>query len=178
MSEELKPWRMDAYYYGFERTNEGCIDLILSAVACAGKAFHHTESWGDYSPAYNSAHRGETPVARIENAANDAAAELANLRARVAELEREAERVRGQRDTAISMLAAWCVAVDKNGSGWDDWDEHYKDAAYRPGPVRELLDVELTRHKAQWEADDVECAERERTAALSPSAPAKEEKPC
>lgn len=30
--------------------------------------------------------------------------------------------------------------VDENGTGWDDWDEHYKDAMYRPGPLRERLD--------------------------------------
>lgn len=43
-------------------------------------------------------------------------------------------------DIALAMLAEWCVAVDTNGTGWDDWDEHYKDAMYRPGPLRELLD--------------------------------------
>jgi len=44
------------------------------------------------------------------------------------------------RDVAVEMLAHWCVAVDENGAGWDDWDEHYKDAMYRPGPLRERLD--------------------------------------
>ena len=44
------------------------------------------------------------------------------------------------RDVAVQMLAQWCVAVDENGAGWDDWDEHYKDAMYRPGPLRERLD--------------------------------------
>lgn len=53
------------------------------------------------------------------------------------------EKVIRERDTAISMLAAWCVAVDQNGTGWDDWDEHYKDAMYRPGPLRELLDAAI-----------------------------------
>ncbi len=44
MSEKL---RMDAYYYGFDAT--GCIEIdrILSAVASAGKAHHHTEGWTD-----------------------------------------------------------------------------------------------------------------------------------
>lgn len=39
--------RMSAYYYSFDRT--GClpIDFILSAVASAGKGYHHTEGWGD-----------------------------------------------------------------------------------------------------------------------------------
>lgn len=39
--------RMDAYYYGFERTGVGFIDAILSAVAMAGKGSHHTQSWGE-----------------------------------------------------------------------------------------------------------------------------------
>lgn len=41
--------RMDAYYYGFDRTHVGPIDAILSAVAVAGKGAHQTESWGDGS---------------------------------------------------------------------------------------------------------------------------------
>lgn len=55
-----------------------------------------------------------------------------------------------ERDIAIAMLAAWCVAVEENGTGWDDWDEHYKDAAYRPGPLRELLDAAIAAERAQW----------------------------
>jgi hypothetical protein len=46
---------------------------------------------------------------------------------------------------AVAMLAGWCVAVDENGTGWDDWDEHYKDARYRPGPLREMLDQAITQ---------------------------------
>lgn len=46
-------------------------------------------------------------------------------------------------DVALRMLAGWCVAVDENGTSWDDWDEYYKDAMYRPGPLRELLDVAI-----------------------------------
>lgn len=39
--------RMDAYYYGFYKTGVREIDEILSAVAMAGKGYHHTESWTD-----------------------------------------------------------------------------------------------------------------------------------
>ncbi len=35
-----------------------------------------------------------------------------------------------QRDVAINHIADWCVAIDVNGSGWDDWDEYYKEAMY------------------------------------------------
>jgi len=34
--------RMEAYYYEFEPTGVLEIDLILSAVAHAGKVYHHT----------------------------------------------------------------------------------------------------------------------------------------
>ena len=67
--------RMDAYYYFFEKTGVDEIDLILSAVAHAGKAFHHTEYWQDeaHSP---EGHDGETAEAWIQNAANKAAAKF------------------------------------------------------------------------------------------------------
>lgn len=64
----------------------------------------------------------------------------------------EALALREQRDIAIGMLSAWCVAVDRNGTGWDDWDERYKDAAYRPGPLRALLDAEIARLNAEYDS--------------------------
>lgn len=72
-----EPLRMSGYYFGFTETGVPEIDLILSAVACAGKAFHHTESWEDeceWKP-----HEGRTPVQWIQNAANKAAAAMRNL---------------------------------------------------------------------------------------------------
>lgn len=39
--------RMEAYYYGFEPTGILIVDRILSAVATAGKRYHHTDSWND-----------------------------------------------------------------------------------------------------------------------------------
>jgi hypothetical protein len=52
---------------------------------------------------------------------------------------------------AITMLAEWCVRVDVVGSGWDDWDESYKDAMYRPCGIRELLDTEIARMRKLYE---------------------------
>jgi len=63
--------RMDAYYYGFEPTGDEAVDRILSAVACAGKAFHATDQWHDESEW--EGHEGTTPVEWIQNAANAAA---------------------------------------------------------------------------------------------------------
>ena len=46
-SEPLHPdARMQAYYYGFDRTGCGPIDALLSAVAVAGKGSHGTDCWG------------------------------------------------------------------------------------------------------------------------------------
>lgn len=59
-----------------------------------------------------------------------------------------------QRDAAIEMLADWVNAVNTNGTGWDDWDEHFKDAAFRPGPLRELLDEAIAARAAQGAKHD------------------------
>lgn len=74
------------------------------------------------------------------------AEQLTAANARVAELTTE-------RDTAIRMLAEWCVMVQINGSGWDDWDEAYKDAAYRPCGIRELIDDAIDKEKARWKEE-------------------------
>lgn len=65
---------MDAYYYVFEPTGVREVDELLSAVACAGKAYHHTEGWNDETPSYGDHCVGNTPVEWIQNAANRAAA--------------------------------------------------------------------------------------------------------
>lgn len=64
--------RMEAYYYSFEPTGVPEIDLILSAVACAGKAYHCTEAWEDETSPYLG-HEGKNPIEWIQNAANKAA---------------------------------------------------------------------------------------------------------
>lgn len=78
--EQIKtaPMRMNAYYYSFRPTGVEAIDRILSAVACAGKAHHYTEDWGDETRPYEPFLRGECPVAWIQNAAEDAAATFLN----------------------------------------------------------------------------------------------------
>ena len=91
------------------------------------------------------------------------------LRAQIAELKAKNERLRmaladtealeigtaercskltRQRDEAVQMLADWCDAVRDNGTGWDDWDEHYKDAAWRQCGIRELIDAARTTEGA------------------------------
>lgn len=70
MTDEL---RMDAYYFGFKSTGVREIDLIISAVACAGKAYHFTEDWNDKTDSGYEPHEGESPVDWIQMAANKAA---------------------------------------------------------------------------------------------------------
>lgn len=71
---------MDAYYYGFEKTGVEEIDRILSAVACAGKAYHSTSGWWDDCICTPKGHEGKAPVDWIQNAANDAAKRWIELR--------------------------------------------------------------------------------------------------
>ena len=90
MGDDSSEWRMDAYYYGFGSTGVPAIDRILSAVACAGKGCHNTEDWGEYGGGYEHL-RGDNYVDMIQNAANDAAAELI---ARAGKADAEVERLR------------------------------------------------------------------------------------
>jgi hypothetical protein len=59
------------------------------------------------------------------------------------------EDVRLQRNVAIRHLAAWCVAVEVNGTSWDDWDEFYKDCSRKNAlpEIRELLDEAIEAAK-------------------------------
>jgi hypothetical protein len=58
---------LNAYYFSFEPTGVEAIDAILAAVAQAGEAYHHTESWSE--PGSD----GLSEVDRIQAAADAAA---------------------------------------------------------------------------------------------------------
>jgi hypothetical protein len=62
MTDKDMPLKLNAYYYRFRPTGNRDIDLILQAVAMAGKGAHHTEHW--YGDGY---------VEKIQEAANNAA---------------------------------------------------------------------------------------------------------
>ena len=70
--------RMDAYYYGFYGTTSKHVNKILGAVACAGKAYHHTDCWYDETQAYDD-HTGNCPTEWIQNAATEASDEISRL---------------------------------------------------------------------------------------------------
>lgn len=67
--------RMQGYYIGFDRTGVGVVDKVLSELAYAGKAYHHTSDWTDeydekYFPNWEDRRSHEQ---RIQDAATDAA---------------------------------------------------------------------------------------------------------
>ena len=66
--------RMDAYYYGFDETGVGAVDAILSAVAQAGKNWHHTDEWG--SP-HDWTDDTRSDAQRIQDAADQCAVRIA-----------------------------------------------------------------------------------------------------
>lgn len=88
-SEGAIDLRMNAYYYSFSKTGCYGVDRILSAVACAGKAFHNTDCWTEECAPYDG-HVGETPIDWIQNAANDCSADFKSAY----EAGRKAERER------------------------------------------------------------------------------------
>ncbi len=47
LEEMLNNRSFSAYYYSFNPTGNEAIDLVLSAVAIAGKRYHHTGHWAD-----------------------------------------------------------------------------------------------------------------------------------
>ena len=83
--------RLDAYYFAFDATGQPSIDAILSAVAHAGKGYHHTESWADEGPGWGG---GLSYVDVIQAAAADAARERAALLDALARAKAEVERLR------------------------------------------------------------------------------------
>lgn len=57
----------------------------------------------------------------------------ARIEALEAELTAERERrveLEAALTAAYENLNGWCEAIDHTGTGWDDWDEWFKDAKY------------------------------------------------
>ena len=63
--------RMNAYYYGFNKTGVKEIDEILSCIAWAGKAFHHTAEWQDEVDINPENCIGKSPVDWIQIETNE-----------------------------------------------------------------------------------------------------------
>jgi hypothetical protein len=60
---------------------------------------------------------------------------------------------------AVAMLADWCARVEHVGTGWDDWDEAYKDARYRPCAIRAELDAAIASAAREYVRDAVTTTE-------------------
>lgn len=72
-------------------------------------------------------------------------ARLCEARSKNAKWNESLTKATKERDAAISILANWIHDIDRNGTGWDDWDENYKDAKYRNTVIRSLIDKEVER---------------------------------
>lgn len=85
-----------SFYLSFEPTGDKDIDLILSAIANAGKYFHSTERWNDEAP-YKSDDdlKGRTPIDWISNAASGAAISIAAKDAELVKLREALKEARG-----------------------------------------------------------------------------------
>ena len=132
-------WRMNAYYYGFDRTGQVAIDRILSAVAHAGKGYHHTEFWTDPLDYGAPSHlRGDSYVECIQNAAIDAADTLRTAEARAAAAEVASRGYRERAEKAEAKAARFAgllghqsrtltdtIAAETIRQKADAWDEGY-----------------------------------------------------
>ena len=105
--------RLNAYYFGFDSTGSPAIDAILSAVAHAGKSYHHTEGWSDEDSRWGE---DRSHVDVIQAAAHEAAAQFAAT---------EAARLtlRAQRDRVLSVARDLVAAApgDEISPGVVNW---------------------------------------------------------
>ena len=99
--------QMNAYYYSFDRTGVVEIDRVLSAVAVAGKRFHHTEWWNDEDDGRPSCQE------RIQAAANEAAVEVERLRAECSRLDAQGQRILLEMADEIEPLRAALAHIVK-----------------------------------------------------------------
>ena len=74
-------------------------------------------------------------------------ARLCEARSKNAQWNESLAKATKERDAAISILANWIHDIDRNGTGWDDWDENYKDAKYNNEVIRSLIDKEIEKLK-------------------------------
>jgi len=109
--------RMSAYYYSFDPTGDGLVDRILSAVACAGKGYHHK----DCAP-----FRGGSYIAWIQNAARDVAHARNAERAHADAL---AEMVRVLLDEldAYRSRERGCPCCDGHAPPYEDAETYHAD---------------------------------------------------
>ena len=119
--------RMDAYYYGFDRTGCGPVDAVLSAVAIAGKGSHNTDGWTNRDVyGYYDKRPGLPANPRIDDWTGGSAVELIQLTAKasaekvktlsddLAALITEVERLRGQINAVKAATANHPAPCEKH----------------------------------------------------------------
>lgn len=118
--------RLNAYYFSFDSTGSPIIDAILSAVAYAGKSYHHTESWAGDS----RWDEGRSYVDVIQAAANEAANKLTDADALLDRLAHMTE-ARDNARAEVERLTALLAEVRETA-------EHYYGQAYADGSAAVL----------------------------------------
>lgn len=174
--------RLDAYYFGFDSTGNEDIDRVLSAVACAGKAYHHTRDWTEpIAKPYEPTHRGGTCAEWIQNAANDAATKLAAARREgviegraqaEAELQSRIDAAIAREREAQSVDAAAFRLLRDEADAADAWHAETGMKVARPphmspATVKHIRDAEVRARSAKGgvrvgEYDSVWCGPRTR----------------
>ena len=132
--------RLDAYYYGFDKTNCGPIDAVLSAVAVAGRGAHNTVDWDEASPyGYYKNCSGLPPSAEsaldlIKLTAKASAEKVSAAVEDVAALIAEVERLQAQigvvktlhepieaLNTTVNRVQKVCLGCGQDNGNWQNW---------------------------------------------------------
>ena len=138
--------RMDAYYYGFDRTGCGPVDAVLSAVAIAGKGSHNTDGWTNRDVyGYYDKRPGLPANPRIDDWTGGSAVDLIQLTAKasaekvktlsddLAALISEVERLREQVDAVRAAVANHPDPCEKHPDGdvvTCGWKSAYRDVVH------------------------------------------------
>lgn len=99
---------MSAYYYAFDPTGCEVVDRILSAVACAGKCAHHTESWGEHGCDAEIQREAQLAASEVERLTR----ELTDARVDMFEAERQRDAARAEVDRLRGVLASLVRCFD------------------------------------------------------------------
>lgn len=102
------PLKMNAYYFGFTPTGVELVDRVLSAVAHAGKGYHHTEDWAENNTENWDCFRGHSYAEWIQRAAEDAAASQRELLEALKAVTEHMDRAGG--DAHGMPECPWCKA--------------------------------------------------------------------
>lgn len=144
--DELRERAMsfDAYYYSLSGTGVDVIDALLSAIAAAGHSYHHTGDWAEVEA------DGQSPVSRIQAAADNAASALRDARRENARLEAEVAQL------STPDICGRNDDVYYEQDGWDAPDA-YPNKVYQLDWANRILYGEwhLARVVTEWDEDGV-----------------------